>query len=104
MRKLSSTVIFGNNRRLSGTCAMPVSMILCGGVVRNEVPFMVISPEDAGSRPERTRSSVVFPAPLAPMTATASPALTFMLTPNNAWKPAYPALIFLTSSKDAPFR
>ncbi len=29
--RLSSTERRGNSRRLSGTCAMPVSMILCGG-------------------------------------------------------------------------
>ena len=48
---------------------------------------MVILPPVGASRPEMTRSSVVLPAPLAPITATASPALTFMVTPNSAWKP-----------------
>ena len=33
-------------------------------------------PAVGASRPEMTRSSVVLPAPLAPITATASPALT----------------------------
>ena len=31
-------------------------------------------------------SSVLLPAPLAPITATTSPALTVSETPNNAWK------------------
>ena len=35
---------------------------------------MAIAPAVGASRPEMTRSSVVLPAPLAPMTATASPA------------------------------
>ena len=37
-------------------------------------------------RPEITRISVVLPAPLGPITPTASPALTSRLTPNSAWK------------------
>ena len=49
-------------------------------------PSMVMRPAVGASRPEMTRSSVVLPAPLAPITATASPALTFMETPNSAWK------------------
>ena len=66
---------------------MPVSMILCGGVVRRSTPSMLMAPLVAGSMPEMTRSNVVLPAPFAPITATASPALTSMETPNNAWKP-----------------
>ncbi len=33
-----------------------------------------------------TRSSVVLPAPFAPITATASPAFTCIEMPNSAWK------------------
>ena len=50
-------------------------------------PSMVMVPAVGASRPEMTRSSVVLPAPLEPITATASPASTFMETPNSAWKP-----------------
>ena len=66
---------------------MPVSMILCGGVSRSDVPSIVIAPAVAGSRPEMTRSSVVLPAPFEPITATASPAFTDIEMPNSAWKP-----------------
>ena len=44
-------------------------------------------PAVAGSSPEMTRSSVVLPAPFAPITATASPAFTDIEMPNSAWKP-----------------
>ena len=37
-------------------------------------------------RPEITRIRVVLPAPLGPITATASPAFTSSETPNSAWK------------------
>ena len=47
---------------------------------------MVIVPAATGSIPEMTRISVVLPAPLAPITATASPALTCIEMPNSAWK------------------
>ena len=53
---------------------------------RNGVPSIVIAPEDAGSSPEMTRSSVVLPAPFEPITATASPAFTDIEMPNSAWK------------------
>ncbi len=66
---------------------MPVSTIRCGAMVRSETPSIVISPAAAGSRPEMTRNSVVLPAPLAPITATASPARTVIETSNSAWKP-----------------
>jgi hypothetical protein len=56
-------------------------------MARSERPSIVISPAVAGSRPEITRRSVVLPAPLAPMTATASPGSTRIETPNSAWKP-----------------
>jgi hypothetical protein len=86
MERLSSTERRGNSRRLSGTWAIPVSTILCGGSEGMDVPSIVISPPVTGRSPEITRSSVVLPAPLAPITATASPAFTCMETPNRAWK------------------
>ena len=63
---------------------------------------MVMAPAVGASRPEMTRSSVVLPAPLAPITPTASPASTRIDTPNSAWKPAYPASMPFSSSTLPP--
>ena len=57
-----------------------------GGVASTSVPSMAMAPARGRISPEITRISVVFPAPLGPITPTASPALTSRLTPNNAWK------------------
>ena len=58
----------------------------CAGVASTSVPSIAIAPLVGRIRPEITRISVVLPAPLGPITPTASPALTSRLTPNNAWK------------------
>ena len=58
----------------------------CAGVFRTSVPSIEIAPRAGRIRPEITRIRVVLPAPLGPITPTASPALTSRLTPNSAWK------------------
>ena len=58
----------------------------CSGVFRMSVPSIEIEPARGRIRPEITRIRVVLPAPLGPITPTASPALTSRLTPNSAWK------------------
>ncbi len=58
----------------------------CAGVATTSVPSIAIVPRVGRIRPEITRISVVLPAPLGPITPTASPALTSRLTPNSAWK------------------
>ena len=47
---------------------------------------MAIEPAVGRIRPEMTRMSVVLPAPLGPMTLTASPWRTSSDTSNSAWK------------------
>src|SRR5262245_1504114 len=98
MRRLSSTDRRGKRRRPSGTWAIPVSMMRCGGVAMRLVPSIVMLPAVGANSPEMTRSRVVLPAPLAPITATASPAPTFMEMPNRAWKAPYPASMPFSSS------
>ena len=58
----------------------------CAGVATTSVPSIAMVPRVGRIRPEITRISVVLPAPLGPITPTASPALTSRLTPNSAWK------------------
>jgi hypothetical protein len=48
----------------------------CAGVASTSVPCIVMEPLVGRIRPEITRISVVLPAPLGPITPTASPALT----------------------------
>ncbi len=57
------------------------------GVATKSTPSMTIAPDVGRIRPEMTRISVVLPAPLGPMTATASPRPTSSETSNSAWKP-----------------
>jgi hypothetical protein len=47
---------------------------------------MLIAPDHGRIIPEITRIRVVLPAPLGPITPTASPALTSRVVPNSAWK------------------
>src|SRR5882724_3884549 len=71
--RLSSTVMRGNRRRLSGTWAMPSSTIRCAGVAARSTPSMTSVPEVGRIRPETTRINVVLPAPFGPMTPTPPP-------------------------------
>ena len=57
-----------------------------GGVASTSTPSIVIRPAAGRMSPEMTRISVVLPAPLGPMTPTASPARTSSDTSNSAWK------------------
>ena len=58
----------------------------CAGVASTSWPSIAILPLTGRISPEITRISVVLPAPLGPITPTASPALTSRSMPNNAWK------------------
>ena len=49
------------------------------------LPFRVMLPERARSKPEIVRSVVVFPAPLDPIRVTISPSSTLRETPRSAW-------------------
>ena len=48
-------------------------------------PSNVTRPEREGITPEMVRSSVVLPAPLAPIRVTISPASAHSVTPFSAW-------------------
>ena len=52
---------------------MPSSTMRCAGVATRSAPSIVIAPRIGRIRPEITRIKVVLPAPLGPITATASP-------------------------------
>ena len=84
MRRLSSTVIGPKTRRPSGTCAMPILTMRCGDVPSMRSPQNEISPDAARLSPEIVLSSVVLPAPLAPMSATTSPSSTVSDTRSSA--------------------
>src|SRR5215207_11249185 len=55
------------------------------------LPSKRTRPAETGSIPQMARNRVVFPAPLEPMTATASPAATRRSTPSTTFSPRYPA-------------
>jgi len=76
----------GKSRRLSGTWAIPISTIRWGGVASRSTRSMTMEPAVGRIRPEMTRINVVLPAPLGPMTPTASPRRTSSETSNSAWK------------------
>ena len=86
MRRLSSTVIRGNSRRFSGTCAIPNSRMRCAAVLTKSTPSKLTLPRIGRIKPEINRIKVVLPAPFGPMTATASPRRTCSETSNKAWK------------------
>ncbi len=79
-----ATVSVGHRRRSSGTQPMPERAIACVGSARIERPWKRISPRRARVRPRIERSTVVLPAPLAPSSASTSPARTDSDTPNSA--------------------
>ena len=55
------------------------------------MPSSVIRPRHGRSAPAIVISSVLLPAPFAPISATVSPPARSRLTPNRAWKSRYPA-------------
>ena len=82
--RFSSTVILGNNRRPSGTCAMPSPTISCGASPISEVLSKRRLPPPGLTRPVSARRLVVLPAPFAPMRLTMEPAGTWKDSPFTA--------------------
>src|SRR5262249_42138220 len=98
MRRLSSTVICGNKRRFSGTCAIPSSTIWCAGVLTRSASSITIEPVVGGCRRRMPPIKGSWPAPFGPMPPTASAGCTSSETSNKAWKVPYPAWTELSSS------
>jgi hypothetical protein len=65
---------------------MPRAATACAGIVPIGAPSKQMAWGRAGISPAMLLSSVLLPAPFAPMMATASPAATRRRTPNSAWK------------------
>jgi hypothetical protein len=74
--RFSRTLMVGKSWRPSGTWTMPRATARAGEGRTSGSPCHSMRPRRSGSRPEIARSVVVFPAPLLPMRATASPART----------------------------
>src|SRR5215510_15403406 len=91
MIRFSSTVRDGNRRRPSGTRAMPRATRVCAGTSPIASPSNTMASRRERMSPAIDCRSVLFPAPLAPITATTSPRATAMVTPNSAWKSPYQA-------------
>src|SRR5215813_5415893 len=77
-------------RRPSGTWTTPRRTIASGVRRSMRAPSTVIAPHEGRSSPEMARSEVVFPAPLAPRSATIWPSGIFMVTPLRALILPYP--------------
>ena len=84
--KFSSTLSDGNSPLPSGTSAMPRAATACAGSPPIGAPSNTIASGRERNTPAMLLSSVLLPAPLAPITATASPGATCIDTPNSAWK------------------
>ncbi|MNR05853.1 hypothetical protein D3C85_1219020 [compost metagenome] len=82
--RFSATVRSLNTRRPSGEMAMPLRMMWCVSFWVMSSPSNVILPSRALGLPQTVISSVVLPAPLAPISVTISPWLTSTDTPFNA--------------------
>src|SRR5439155_8815108 len=67
-----------------GACETPSATISWGGMRVISLPSKRMRPARAGINPESARSSVVFPAPLAPIRVTISPASARIVTPFSA--------------------
>ena len=80
MRRFSSTVMPPNNCRRSGTCTRPSRTIAAVDWRRTDLPSRRMSPAATGTSPITVLSSVLLPAPFAPISATISPARTLKLT------------------------
>src|SRR5207302_8458520 len=87
--RFSRTVRAGNTRRPSGTSAMPASVRLCAGMRVTSVPAKRIFPRRGSIAPATPRSVVLLPAPLAPISATISPAATSKETARQAGTSPY---------------
>jgi len=71
--------------RPSGTWAIPSRTIRSGRSRVIAFPSSATSPDAARTTPETADSSVVFPAPFAPMSATISFSFTWSDTDRSAW-------------------
>ena len=76
MRRFSSTVMLPNSCRRSGTWTSPSRTIAAVDRRRTDLPARRISPAVTGTSPITVLSSVLLPAPFAPISATISPART----------------------------
>jgi hypothetical protein len=81
--RLSSTVIDPNSSRRSGTSAIPIATRSSMASSSSARPSNITAPS-AGRMPITALSSVVFPAPLAPMTVTMLPGCMARDTPRTA--------------------
>src|SRR6185312_16312778 len=99
--RFSSTVSRWKIRRPSGQWLMPACAMTCGGRRVMRSPAKSISPACTVARPLMVFSSVDFPAPLGPMTATTSPSSNARLTPFNIRVRPYPDSIRSTPSSVA---
>src|SRR3990167_9573797 len=79
-----ATVRVGQRRRSSGTQPIPARAVSCVARRPSDWPSSAISPLRGRVRPRIERSTVVLPAPLAPSSASTSPAATDSETPNRA--------------------
>src|SRR5262249_30989793 len=86
-RRLSPTLSRLKSRRPSGTSAMPSATRSGASTSSIRRPSNQISPRSGVSSPAMVLRSVVFPAPFAPTSATASPARTWSETPCSATTP-----------------
>ena len=73
MIRFSCTERLVKTRRPSGTVAMPISTRLCAGIWSMGWPSKRMRPRLGMSVPQIILSSVLLPAPLAPMQANISP-------------------------------
>src|SRR5512139_2925791 len=97
----SRTVMGAKTCRPSGTREHPWKTTFSGGSFPMSFVSNRISPERAGRRPEMVLRRLVFPAPLAPMIVTISPARMCIVTFFSTFSRPYPASRFLILSMPA---
>ncbi|OPZ63817.1 MAG: hypothetical protein BWY85_01502 [Firmicutes bacterium ADurb.Bin506] len=86
--RLSSTLIFENTRRPSGTWAMPSAVTSCARMPVMDLPMNSMEPAIGVISPDTARRMVLLPAPLEPTIATISPCPTWKSTPNTTATPS----------------
>src|SRR5512140_1643004 len=94
----SFTVMGAKTWRPSGTSEQPRKTIFSGGSFEIASMSKRISPDRAGISPETVLRRLVFPAPLAPMIVTISPALMCIVTFLSTFSLPYPDSTFLILS------
>ena len=97
-RMLSLTERARKMPRPSGTWQTPSWESRWGGQPVASTPSTSTRPDDGLSSPDATRSSVVFPAPLGPSSATTALSGTTRFTSRNTVCEPYPAVIPRSSS------